>query len=172
MKIQSSSSRWLVGIGLAVLALIVLSVVVALLNRQGEATLLPEDTPEGTVQRYLWAIQENDDRTAYSYLSSELQEKCTYEHFRDSTRWLEGDDMRVTLEGTEPLNGKTEVRVKVTQFHVDLPFGTSESSHSQSYTLEKENGAWRFVAPPWPMGWCPELEKGLPLDVPRPVEVK
>lgn len=144
---------------LVVLVLVALSVVVALVNRQREATLLPEDTPEGTVQRYLRAIQEDDSQEAYGYLSSELQEHCTLRHFRDSTQWLERDDMRVILEDTEPLDGTVEVEVRITQFHVSPPFGSRESSYSARYTLERDNEVWRFTGLPWPLGWCPGLEE-------------
>ena len=160
-----------------VLALIVLSVAVALLNREGEATLLAEDTPEGTVQRYLLAIEEGDLKAAYQYLSSELQEDCTYAHFRDSTRWFEADDMRVTLEGTEPLDGQVEVQVRITRFYVDPPFGdlapvsplrSRESSYTARYTLGQDGETWRLTDPPYPIGWCPGLERGLRPPAPPP----
>ena len=169
MKIQSSSSRWLIGLGLLVLALIVVSVVVATLNRNRQATLFPEDTPEGTVQRYLLAIDEDDGEAAYSYLSSELQEDCTYQHFRNSTQRYKAQDMRVTLEGTEPLNGRVEVRVEITQVHVNPPFGSSESSYPAYYILEQEDEGWRFAEPPWPMNYCPGLERGIKPERPLPV---
>ena len=151
-----------------VLALIVLSVAVALLNRHGETTLLAEDTPVGTVQRYLLAIEEGDFKAAYQYLSSKLQEDCTYAHFRDSTRWFEADNMRVTLEGTETLDGQVEVKVRITRFYVDSPFGglgsvsplgSRESSYTARYTLGREGETWRLSEPPNPMGRCPGMER-------------
>jgi hypothetical protein len=168
MRMQSASSRWLVGVAVVVTALVVVSVVAAVLGRS-EVALLPEDTPEGTVQRFLQAMEEGDPRAAYSYLSADLQQRCTYQGFRDSTLRFDREDRRITLEGTEPLDGGVEVEVRITTYRVDPPFGARESSFTARYTLEKEGGAWRFTDPPWPQSWCPEpAEQSKPSPVPSP----
>ena len=145
-----------------------IGVTVAFLYRPGELPLLPEGTPEGTVHRFLLAIEEGNSRRAYDYLSSELQESCTYQHFRDTIRWFEakGDrytgDLRVTLEGTKRVDGAVEVRVRIIRFHFSPPsplappFDPGESSYGERFTLEMTVDDWRFVDPPWPMRWCPE----------------
>ena len=170
MKLQSTSSRWLAGIALVILAIIVVSVVVGLVNRPREADLLLEGTPEGTVQRYLLAVEQGESRRAYEYLGPALQERCDFQHFRDSTRRKDrrvpgrAEDLRVTLEGTQPINGTVEVRVRITQFHVSAPFDFNEYSHVQHFTLEQLDGTWRFVEPPWPMSWCPEAPERTDAD--------
>ncbi len=162
MKLQSMSSRWLAGVALVILVIIVVSVVVGLTKRPREATLLPEGTPEGTVQRYLLAVEEEESRKAYEYLSPTLQERCEFQHFRDSTRRIDrriggtAEDLRVTLEGTQPINGAVEVQVRIIQFHVSPPFDVNEYSHVQHFTLEKVDQTWLFADPPWPMNRCPE----------------
>ncbi len=156
-------------------------VTVAFLYRSGELPLLPEGTPEGTVHRFLLAIEQGDSRRAYDYLSSPLQETCSYQHFRDSTRWFEtkGDrypgDLRVTLEGTQPVDGAVEVRVRITRFRVSPPspfsppFDGGESSHGERFILEMTDGEWRFVDPPWPMRRCPESKgETSPAGPPQP----
>jgi hypothetical protein len=169
VNLQSNSSRWLLGVALVVLALVVLAVVVALVNRPGEATLLSEDTAEGTVQRYLLAIEEDDRQRAYGYLSSELQETCTYDTIRRSTDWFRPEEMLITLEGTEPLDGKVEVRVRITQFYISsplrdaIPLSAKESSYTERFTLEQAEGVWRFTEPPWPMRWCPAGLEAIPI---------
>lgn len=176
MRVKDPSSRWLAGVALAILALIVISVAVTLLNRQREADLLAEDTPEGTVQRYLLAIDAGDSQAAYSYLSSELQGFCTYQSFRDSVRWTGEGDLSATVEETRTLDEQAEVRVRITQFHVSSPpfppfGGPQESSNTVWYTLEREGEVWRFTEPPWPLGWCAGLErKAEPLATPVPAE--
>ena len=147
-----------------------IGVTVAFLYRSGELPLLPEGTPEGTVHRFLLAIEQGENRRAYDYLSSQLQETCSYQHLRDSTRWFEAkanrntDDLRVTLEETRPVDDAVEVRVSVTRFHfsppspLSPPLNGGESSYRERFTLEKTDGDWRFVDPPWPMGRCPEEE--------------
>jgi len=145
-----------------------IGVTVAFLYRSGELPLLPEGTPEGTVHRFLLAVEQGDNRRAYDYLDSALQETCTYQHFRDSTRLFEAkdnryaDDLRVALEGTESVDGAVEVRVRITRFRVSPPspfsppFDGGESSHGERFILELTDGDWLFVDPPWPMTRCPE----------------
>jgi len=168
--LHTPSSRWLAGIALVVLVVVILSVVLALVNRQG-VSLLPEDMPEGVVQRYLLALQEGDSKRAYGYLNGELQEHCTYQYFWDSTRTLEMGDMRITLEGTEPLDGEVGVRVRVTELDLSLPFDRGEFSYSILYTLGREKDAWRFSEPPWPLGWCLGLERKSVPSAPPPAGV-
>lgn len=167
MRIKDPSSRWLAGAITVILALIVLSVAVTFLMRP-EATLLPEDTPEGIVQRYLQAIDAGDPQTAHSYLSTELQESCTYQYFRDSARWLDNTDLGVALEDTVSIDGQVEVRVRITQYQGSSPFDSGEHSHTQWFTLEREDEAWRLVDPPWPSGYCPGLER-VPPAKPAPM---
>ena len=165
MKLQSMSSRWLAGAALVIMMIIVVSVLVAVLNRSREATLLPENTPEGTVRRYLRALEEDGSRNAYDYLSPALQEKCEFQHFRDSTRRIDrraggtAEDLRVTLESTQSINGTVEVQVRITQFQVSAPFDVNEYSHTQHFALERLDGTWRFVEPPWPMNRCPDAKE-------------
>lgn len=174
MKLQSTSSRWLAGVALVILVIIVVSVVVGLTKRPREATLLPEGTPEGTVQRYLLAVEQEESRRAYEYLGPALQERCEFQHFRDSTRRINrrgggtAEDLRVTLEGTQAINGSVEVQVRITQFRVSAPFDVNEYSHVQHFTLEQLDGTWRFDEPPWPMSWCPEVP-GRHKERPAPV---
>ena len=71
---------------MAVVIMIVaaVGVTVAFLYRSGETPLLPEGTPEGTVHRFLLAIEQGDKRRASDYLSPGLQATCTYAHSRYS----------------------------------------------------------------------------------------
>ncbi len=156
---QSASSRWLIGVALAVLVLVIVSVVVALVNRQRDVDLFPADTPEGGVQRYLLALEDGEYRTAYNYLNASLQERCSYQHFVDSTRFFQGEDRRISLEDKESLNGQVRVRVRITEFDFSPPFNTSEYSFSVDFILEQTGAEWRFTEPPWPMGWCPGLDR-------------
>ena len=145
---------------MVVLSLIILSVTVALLNQEDEDILLAEDTPEGIVQRYLIAIEAGDLNLAYGYLGDELETYCTYSLFRDSISLFEGGDTRVHLESIYHLDGEVEVVVRITRLFVDPPFSSTESSYTARYTLGRDGEAWRFTAPPYPIDWCPGLEKG------------
>jgi hypothetical protein len=159
MKIpQSSSSRWLAGIALTVLVLVIISVTLALVNRRGPA-LSPEDTPEGTVQRYLIALQEDDINGAYDYLNSNLKEYCDYAHFQDSKDTRGSGNERIVLKSSEIREEQAIVRIEVTNTNLSPPFDVNEYSYPVQYVLEQEGDVWRFSEPPWPLGWCPDWER-------------
>ncbi len=158
-NLQSASSKWLVGIGLAAAALVVASVVVALVNNQRESNLISEDKPEGVAQRYLLALKQGEFNTAYGYLNARLKQACTYGSFLDVVRYYEDRDTGVTLVRTESLDGKREeVVVRITEYNVSPPFGGNEFSQTVHYVLEQEEAAWRFAELPWPLSWCPGMD--------------
>ena len=162
---RTLSSRWLVAVAGVVVALILVSVAVALINPRGAAETLPEDTPEGVVQRFVLAIQDRDYSLAHGYLSDELKKTCTVAQMEGNTRWsLDSmQDNRIALLDKEELSGgRTQVRVRVTQVNVSPPFGVNEYNHEERYILVQENGEWRFADPPWPLTWCPLYTPGTP----------
>lgn len=152
-RISNSSTRWLIGAGAAAAVLAGVSVLAAVLGGAGADTF-PEDTPEGVVQRYLHAIQDDDYQTAYGYLSAETQAACPLRAFRDTVRRSADHDRRVLLERTEVLDGQTLVAVRIARIRSEPPFPPSEYSFREEYALERENGGWRFTGPAWPLGAC------------------
>lgn len=174
--LHTASSRWLAGLALAILVIAGVSMIIALLDQRGDAALLPEGTPEGTVHRYLVAIEKGETDAAYGYLAPEIRENCDSQYFRDSRRnfpgsgfdggSLETTDLRVTLVDTREVEDRVEVHVRITRFSVSPPFGANEYSHGERFVLKQTDGAWSFVEPPWPMRFCPQAEKPLP---PEPV---
>jgi len=172
-------------VALVIVIVAAIGITVAFLYRSGELTLLPEGTPEGTVHRFLLAIEGGESRRAYDYLTPSLQETCSYEHFRDTIRWFEAKgnrdsgDLRVTLEGTKPVEGAVEVRVRIIRFHFSSPsplappFDSGESSLGEHFTLEMTDGEWLFIDPPWPMNRCPDSkQKAAPAGTLRPAPVE
>ena len=76
---MKSSSRLLLGFGITIGILVVVAVALVLSTR-GSVPLLPEDTPQGTVQRFLTALQNKDLQKAYTYLSLDVKgEKMPYQ---------------------------------------------------------------------------------------------
>jgi hypothetical protein len=164
---QSPSARWLLGIALAVAAVAVASVVLVLV-RQPERSLLPEDTPEGVVQRYVLAIQRQDFREAYSYLNDNLQEACAYSYFSDSTRYWLSNNVSVELGDTERLDGRAIVEIRITNEDTSPFAGRTGYSYTEQFVLTEVDGAWRFSEPPPPSGYCPGLERKTPIPGPTP----
>ncbi len=170
LKGRNASTTWLIGAAAVVVILIGTSIAVALFAEGGEATLKPETTPEGAVQRYLIALDEDRSQDAYNYLSQRLKDGCSYQHFRDSTSWLKEQDMRISLVGTDAVEDAREVEVRIRQISVrsGIPFTPDESSYTQRFILKQYDAVWRFYEPPWPMNYCPGLEPTR-FPVPKPV---
>jgi hypothetical protein len=74
MKNERKTSSGLLAIfGVAIGILLLLTVVlVFVFSGKGTLPLLSPDTPEGTVQGYLLAIEDGDYLSAYNYLSSSM----------------------------------------------------------------------------------------------------
>jgi hypothetical protein len=62
----------LLGFGITIGILVIIAVALVLSTR-GSVSLLPADTPQGTVQRFLVALQDKDFQKAYSYLSLDVK---------------------------------------------------------------------------------------------------
>ncbi len=150
------SRLWLIGGAVALAALVVASIVVALL--QSEATF-PEGSPERAVQAYIEALQQDDLGLVYSFLATSLKEDCAIDDVFGSPSRFRTDvsQEQVTLRNTEITeDGVAFVTVRVTEFRRNGPFGTSESDFERTYTLRREGSEWRFTRFPWPSFGCPK----------------
>ncbi len=154
MNRTSLSTRWLASVGAIVVLAVALSVV-AMVAGGGEQEF-DAGTAEGTVQRYLRAVIDRDTSAAREYLSAELLDRCEEQRMRDSYRWSSDRDVRATLRGTAEVGDVTEVRIRITEFRGNPPFGSDEYSHDEFFSLRQEDGEWRIVVPPWPLNFCPE----------------
>ena len=152
-RVQSASQWWLISIGVVAAALVIISVIINVVADDGDADLLPEDTPEGTVQRYLKALAADDPALAFSYISTS-QEGCTLENFIQTTEYRRTQDFSATLTRTTTTDVATLVTVKITESEFDPPFGGGGYDFDSIFTLKQEDGVWRFTEPPWP-SWCP-----------------
>ena len=168
---QTASGRWLAGITAVVGGLVVVSLIVALATGSDEAPLLAEDTPEGTVQRYIQALQAADYAAAHALLSEDAREHCPIDEFQRQQRFETQDDVRVRLGATRPAGDDVEVTVHVTRFSASPPFGVSESTSESRYLLTETSDGWRIVDAPWPFR-CqlgPEIrEAPVPAATPTP----
>ncbi len=143
---------WLIG-GAAFLAILVIaSIIVALI--QTEQTLT-EGSPEAAVQGFLRATESEETQIAYDFLSDDLKSECTLENF-GGRRFERNrvDDSRIVFEKTEMVDNTAFVTVQVTQFYGRGPFGTSESTRSEQFSLTKEAEQWKFVRHPFPYYSC------------------
>ena len=157
---------WLIGGALLLGALLVASIVVALVK---DTELLPEGTAAAAVQRFLIATQDEDFELAHGFLSEDLKTECALdEFFGGSVRRMR--DNRITLVATRTAGETVFVTVRIAEFNRGGPFGTSEFSFEQRYSLRQEGDRWRFTEFPWPFFQCgvfkPQRVPVTP-DVPR-----
>ncbi len=144
-----SSRRWLLTFGLAIGVLVIVTVVLALtMASQGDEPLLPEDTPEGTVQRFLLAIRNEDYLTAESYLSPTIDDKIAYDlRLNRAAELSERAGWKATLGKSVVRDDETTVDVRVDVFRPRGPFENSVSTYRITFFLKKEGASWKITSP-------------------------
>ncbi|MDA1278903.1 MAG: hypothetical protein O3B95_02515 [Chloroflexi bacterium] len=151
---QSASSRWLIAIASSAAVLIIVSVLISVLADNRNVDILPVGTPEGTVQRYLQALTDGDLTAAYGYVSTDLKNECTLEHFLETARWRE-KNFSASVRDTTIIDDRTIVTVEITEPGSNQPFSQGGYSFDTIFTLTSDNEEWRISEPPWPVSWCP-----------------
>ena len=148
------SSRWLLVFGVTIGALVIVAVVLVFtIAKPGGESLLPEDTPAGTVQRYFLALEAEDYLKAYSYLSPPPGEKLTYEQWRGPfIRSEEKPGWKVTLGKSAVTDNEATVGVVVDVFRPGGPFDNPVYTQHITFFLKKEGTSWRITSP-WDVWW-------------------
>ena len=141
---------WLIGGAVVLGALLVASIVVALME---DTELLPEGTASATVQRFFMAVEHEDFELAHAFLTEDLKAECPVDEFFGGTIRSMRDN-RITLVGTRTAAETVFVTVQITELHRAGPFGSSESSYEQRYSLRQEGRLWQFTEYPWPFFQC------------------
>ena len=146
---MKSSRRWLLTFGLTIGVLIIVTVALVLTtSSRGDEPLLPEDTPEGTVQRFLLAVREGDYLAAESYLSPPIDDKITYDLRRNRAAGSgEEDGWKATLRKSVVRDDEATVDITVDVFRPRGPFENSVSTYRITFFLKKEVTSWRITSP-------------------------
>jgi hypothetical protein len=150
---MKSSSRFLIGFGIA-LAVVVVVAVALVLTTRGSVTLLPEDTPQGVVQRYLMAVQEKDYSKAYGFLRVDQNNtKLTYDE------WLkqlpvpyprsQQSSWKATLGHISETGSDATVEVIIDTFRPGGPLANPVNSQLVIFQLKKVGNAWFITSPPY-----------------------
>ncbi len=148
-----SSNRWLVAAAIALVLLVGASIAVGL-NR-GAETEFPAGSPEGTVQRYVRAVEEQDANALRALLSPDAQRRCELADIRNALRYPTERDLRVTLRDTKTNGDRSEVRVRVSETTGgSQPFDSGSFEHDETFDLVRFNGEWFVDQPTWPI-YCP-----------------
>lgn len=146
----SNSTRWLAGIGGAILLAVAVGLVVT--ATAGREATYAEGTPERVVQDYLHAVSDRDAGAAMSFLSSELAARCNTT-FRDPIV-NRSASLRATLDRATVRSDTAEVHVRITETYGTGPFGANESTQTVVFSLAKSDGEWRIAESAWPL-YCP-----------------
>jgi hypothetical protein len=148
---MNSSRRWLIIFTVAIGILVISTVSLVLLTGKNEVDLLPADTSQGIVQRYLLALQEKNYQKAFGYLSFEPSQKIqTYDdwlrmtgepYIYSKTAW------KATLGRITQNGDNASVEVAIDTFHPGGPFQDPMRSQEITFQLSKINGKWLIISP-------------------------
>ena len=147
---MNSSRRWLFISAIVIGLLVIATVTLVLLTKGNKVTLLPEDSPQGTVQRYLMAIQEKDYQKAFGYLSFSPTDKIT--SFSD---WLmmvgpqssSQSVWRATLGTVTENENNATVEINIDTLRSGGLFGDSQFSQQINFLLIKKGNSWFITSP-------------------------
>jgi len=147
---MKSSNRFLIGFGIIIVAVVGIAVTLAVTGGNEPVKLLPETSPEGTVQRFLMAVKDHDYLKAYSFLApqSEQIKGDTYENWvrsvqssRDISSWKAS----ILISTVRDDNATVEVAVDV--FRPDGPLSNPVNTNRVTFMLQKQDGKWLINQP-------------------------
>ena len=143
---DGSRNNWWLGIGAVGLVLALVFVALA-----REPVVLDATTPEGTVQRYLQAISDDDYELAFNYLDPAYYDGC------DSTalaRSAPDEPFTASIEDAETTSSDHPL------IPVTLRFGTGGGPFDSGWTTYEQfelvsvGGTWLITNEAWPyFGW-------------------
>jgi hypothetical protein len=147
-----TSHRWLIIFAVVISILVITTVSLVLFTKGNQVALLPYDTPQGIVQLYLIAIQEQDYREAYGYLSFDPSQKITT--YDDWLRMVGGipampyqSAWKATLGRTTQEGDSASVEVTIDTFRPGGPFVEPVRSQLMIFQLVKIGGEWLITSP-------------------------
>ncbi len=149
---MKSSNRWLIAFVAGIVILVVATIALVLSTRPG-VSLLPENTPQGVVQRFLLAIQDNDYEKAYRYLSltDDKGAKISYDQWLTSKPYPSGSSpssWKATLGKTMATGERATVEVTIDVFRPSGPFENAVRSQQVFFQLTRTGESWLITSPP------------------------
>ncbi len=147
-----TSSRTLLGFGIAIVVLIIVTIVLVLTLGKGQSPLLSENTPEGVVQRYLLAVQEKNYPAAYAYLvpldpkniNSPIQ---TYDNWLVSAQNNTNSTWKANLGAVNITGESATVIVMIDVFRAGGPFANPVNTHNITFILKRSGATWLIISP-------------------------
>ena len=144
-------NRYLVIVGAGLFILIVSSLVLALTT---EVATLEEGTPERSVQLFLEHLKNDRFSEAHSFLTLDKQKTCNAVHFlRQFSDYGDSQlqDSNISLnKPNQEIAQATIVNLEISRIEPS-PFGSSENSYQESFTLILEDNIWKISEFNFPM---------------------
>jgi hypothetical protein len=147
---MKTSSRFLLVFGIVILVVVTIAVILAVLGGNQPVKLLPEDSAEGTVQRFLMAVKEQDYAKAYTFISpqSEYYKENPYDNWVRSTQSMRGNSSwKASIVKSTVRENDATVEVAVDVFRPEGPLGNSVNTNRIMFLLQKTNGKWMINSP-------------------------
>ena len=150
---MKSSNRLLIIFGSAIGVLVLVAIILVLVMPAHQPALLPEDTPEGTVQRYFIALQNEDYAKAYSFITQPdmtrpEDHKMTYDMWRGQyNRPSEKNAWKATIGKAIIIGNDATVDVVIDVFRPQGPFSDPINTNRMSFSLRKAGAGWTIISP-------------------------
>jgi len=145
---MKSKDRFLIGIVVGVLLLVVVAFVVVL--RRPAPSYRAEDTPEGVAHNYLLALRLGEYDRAYGYLSSTLEgypiNAAQFADDVEQQRWLFhlDDDVTLVVESAQ-INGEMATAViQETTFYNGGLFNNNQYTNTFNMHLIRSGASWHI----------------------------
>jgi hypothetical protein len=147
--VSAAPERSLLIIAAATVALVVVAVLAVIILGTRSGADFAADTPEGVVQRYLAAFEDEDHEAAYEYFSSEVQAELSLDEYRRMVReygmYGPGSSRRVIFDRVSGDGDRRQVHLTVEEFYGGGPFGGGDVYRSsRQLALVREAGEWRI----------------------------
>lgn len=148
---MSSSSRFLLGFGILILVIVAISVIIAVIGSNQPVKILPENSPEGTVQRFLTAVRDRDYTKAYDFLAPQAgtdktntldQWVSSTQNSRNSTSSWTASIVKSTVNDD---NASVDVVIEV--FRPNGPLTDPVNSNNVTFLLQKAGDGWLIQQP-------------------------
>ncbi|HRV95562.1 MAG TPA: hypothetical protein P5526_25635 [Anaerolineae bacterium] len=153
------NDKFLIGIVIGIVVLVIVSLTVVLLRRPGEESYIADDTPAGVVHNYYLALQRKDYEKAYSYLSDDLKSKPDLDKFiRDLDNYGRQSDASLQIGETTQTDGHAQVDVAITTYRAGGIFDSNTYTDRNTAYLQATpdgSGWWltQFPYPYWGYDW-------------------
>ena len=145
------NDRFLIGIVIGILILVIVAIGVVLSRNQTEA-YVADDTPAGVVHNYFLAVQRQDYDKAYSYLSGEIKAKPDLNDFILTVENYGGrPETALKIDDTTINDGRAQVRVAITTYTGGSLFDRGSYTTQDTVHLRTNPaGEWKILQFPYP----------------------